>query len=191
MDVVYIADHRARARAHLLSQYADKPRMRALVDALADGCQRCEDEAFDLLVSTTLTAAQGKHLDQWGAIVGEARGGLVDQDYRRFIQARILVNNCEGTTDEVLAIWSLLTEPYVEIEHLNYAPATFYLRVLRDAYMSDARAARVGTTMRAVKPAGVAMMLVESVPGAFGFAEAAGAPTFTLPLDVGLLCRSL
>lgn len=190
-DLVFIPDHKAQARTRLLSQYHDKPNIEALVQSLATGTQMLEDQIFDLLISTTLTAAQGDALDQWGALVGEVRGSLGDEDYRRFIRARILVNNSEGTTDELLAIWSLLVEPFIEIRHYNYAPATFELMVLRDDYMTDERARRIGQTMRAVKPAGVAMMLLEAVPGSFGFLENVGPPGLALPLDVGPLARSI
>ncbi len=190
-DLVFVPDHKTRARAVLLSQYQGKPNIEALVEALALGAQMLEDQTFDVLISTTLTSASGHALDQWGALVGEVRGDLDDEDYRRFISARIKVNNSEGTTDELIEIWSLLVEPYIEIRHQNYQPATFELMVLRDSYMSDARARRVGQTMRAVKPAGIAMELVESIPGAFGFVEAAGDPWFRQPLDIGLLARTI
>ena len=186
-DLVYIADHKSRAVGSLLSQHQRRPRIRSLIESLAEGAQANEDEGFDVLVSTTLTAAQGANLDEWGALVGEARGDLEDADYRVFISARIKVNNTTGTTDEILAIWALLVSPYIEIRHENYTPATFLLDVLRASPMSDARVRRVGAMMRDAKPAGVAMMLLESVPGYFGFDEDPDA----LPLDVGEYGRAI
>lgn len=190
-DLVYTPDYKARAVANLLSQYQRAPRIKALVEALAQGVQDCEDEGFNVLMSTTLVAATGAQLDQWGDLVGEARGNLTDPDYRRFITARIRANNSQGTTDEIIAIWSLVVFPFIEIRHHNYPPATFELIVLRDDYLADEVAARVGTLLREVKPAGVAMMLIETIPGDAGFVEAAGSPWFRLPLDVGPLARTL
>ena len=82
-------------------------------------------------------------------------------------------------------------ESALRIKCHNYPPATFELIVLRDDYLADEVAARVGTLLREVKPAGVAMMLLETIPGDAGFVEAAGSPWFRLPLDVGPLARTL
>jgi hypothetical protein len=186
-DLVYVPDHKARAVASLLSQHQRKPRIRSLVESLAEGAQSTEDEGFDVLISTTLSAAQGANLDQWGALVGEVRGDLADEDYRVFITARIRVNNSTGTTDEIIAIWSIVVAPFLEIRQRTIPPATFSLDTLRDTPMNDARAGRVGAMMRDVKPAGIAMMLIESTPGYFGFAE----DPESLPWDVGQFSRAL
>lgn len=187
-SIVYRPDYQARAVAALVSAYRDKPRIRALVEAVASGAQDLEDRAFGLLTSTVLEVASGDLLDKWGALVGEARGALVnDDDYRVFIRARIRANSSTGTTDEFITIWQMITAPYVEVRHVDYYPAAFYLRVVRAEFMSDRRAARVGQMMRSIKPMGVAMDLVEASVGYLGFESDPDA----YPLDRGLLARNL
>ena len=130
-DLVYIPNHKEIAVGNLLQQFQNKPRLRALVQALALGVQTQEDEAFGLLVSTTLPASTGASLDQWGALVGEARGGLVDAEYRVMISARILANNFRGGTDQIQTIWKLVTAPQISIRFTLHPPACFSLAVLR------------------------------------------------------------
>ena len=186
-DLVYIPDHKEVAVGNLLQQFQRKPRIKALVEALAFGVQTQEDEAFGLLISTTLDASSGDSLDQWGALVGESRGGLPDTDYRVMIEARILANNSTGTTDELLTIWQKITAPQTSFIFRIRPPACFSLTVERDTPLSDSMTTRVGNLMRAIKPAGVAMFLVEVLPGSFGFVENPDA----LPFDVGIFSRLL
>jgi hypothetical protein len=49
----------------------------------------------------TATDAQ---LDIIGRIVGQARLGLADDDYRRYIRARIAANNSTGTVQDLLTV---------------------------------------------------------------------------------------
>ncbi len=183
-DVVYIPDHRAIAASRLLSQFRDKPRMVSLIRAMAAGAQAFEDDAFGVLVSTTLPLATNNDLDHWGALVGERRGTLNDATYRTFISARILVNKSRGTRDELIRILQIITAPS-EVVHTDLFPACFQFVVLRQAYMGDAHYFRVGETMRAVKPGGVCMLITEAVPGYFGFTPDPNAQ----PLDIGGFSR--
>lgn len=186
-NLVYIPDHKTIAVGNLLQELQRKPRVKALVEALASGVQRQEDDAFGFLVSTTLDGSSGAALDQWGALVGEDRGGLPDSDYRVMIEARILANNSTGTSDEILTIWQKITAPQTSFILRIHPPACFSLTVERDTPLSDSMVSRVGNLMRAIKPAGVAMFLVEVLPGSFGFAENPAAK----PFDIGIFSRTL
>lgn len=163
-----IPDHRARARRRMITPLRDKPRMLALVSALAAGVQEVEEITFSLIVSRTLAASTGAQLDQWGALVGEPRDGLEDADYRRFVEARILVNLCDSTTDPILAIWEKVTGPGWVRERGIY-PAAFALETTRGALMTLPILRRVRRMMVDVKPIGVAMYRVEALTGGFGF----------------------
>ena len=186
-DVIYEADYRAKAVGYLLSQYQTSPRLVAFLEALATGAQYLEEAAFGVWVSTRLTTASGDALDQWGALVGEVRGGLTEDEYRRFIQARILANNSTGTTDDLVRVFELVCGPVVHVRHFDNYPASFQITALRSEAMSDVRAGRVGALMRTIKPAGVAMDLVEAVVGAMASSIIQTPP----PLDVGVFARSL
>lgn len=182
--LVHITDHEDRAVRELLSQHQDKPRIVALARALGAGAQAAEDLIFDLTVSRTVQIASGRMLDQWGAIVGQPRGGMSDRDYRRFIFARALANRSRGSADEMIAIFELATDAErVIAEELH--PATVRLTAIRQAWMDDRVSRATYRIMRDAKRLGISLVLVEAVPDAFGFDgddEARG-------YDEGLLSR--
>lgn len=196
-DLVYIPDHVQQAVANLLQQFQDKQRIVALTEALALGAQTQEDEAFGLLISTTLGASSGASLDQWGALVGEARGSLVDSEYRVMISARILANNFRGNSDDIQTIWEIVTAPQISIRMTVIPPACFLLAVKRETPLSTEMAGRVGNLMRSIKPAGISMQLIEAISGYWGFSDDTGNPGVdlddgsSLGFDIGVYSRVL
>ncbi len=188
LPISYIPDHPARMVRRFLFQDRSKPRIAALAGALGEGSQLHEDQSMDLLTGRLLHLSTGIQLDRWGAIVGETRGILGDTDYRRFIQARILVNICKGTSDEIIAIWKLVMDSNLVRLTLPGAPAFFSLAAIRSEWLTEGLRRRVRRIMADCKPAGVAMELIEALPGPFGFDD-----TF-LPVegfDVGVLAREV
>jgi hypothetical protein len=116
----------------------------------------------------------GDQLDKWGGLVGESRGGLEDDDYRRFIRARVLVNRSKGSTDELVKIMQLVTAPST-VRRYELPPAGFELFCWRNDPMPEHVYRRAGNMLRAAKPAGVAMELGEVVTGWFGWTGDPGA----------------
>jgi hypothetical protein len=184
---VYIPDHAARNAARMLSQDRDKPRMIALAEALGQGAQTLEDVIFDLLVGRRLEAATGAALNAWGEVVGEKRGPLGDEDYRRFIRARILANTCKGTPDELIAVFRLVCEPVIAVRWFLQAPASYTLQVVRPSFLSTTMRRRIRRIMEDVRPAGVGSELIEAIPGPFGYADTPD----VLGYDVGVYARVL
>ncbi|WP_406672404.1 DUF2612 domain-containing protein [Natronospira sp.] len=167
-DLVYIPDFRDMASSLLLSQYRESPRVQALIKALAGATQEIEDISFDLLVSTTITAASGWALDQWGAVVGEDRGGLDDEDYRRFIEARILANLSDDSTDRMISVFEIVAGPG-EVRHFELYPAGYALTIKRDSPLTGALRSRIRTLMQSIKPAGVGLTLIEGSRQAYQY----------------------
>ena len=186
-DLVYIPDHAARACAKLITQ-DQKPRTRALVEALSAGAQLLEDQIFDLLVGRRLEVAAGDALDQWGAIVGEKRLGLVDGDYRRFIRARILANTSKGSVDEIIAVWALVTGG-MTVRYFPMYPAGYSMLTIRGSWLSAPLRRRVRRIMEDIRPAGVEHELVEALIGPYGYEESAA--IYVLGYDAGTYARVL
>jgi hypothetical protein len=161
----------------------DKPRIAALVQALGLGIQCLESNLFGMHISTALPNATGDALDKWGALVGERRGGLSDDDYRVFIDAKLMVLRSNGSPDELIDIFAKITAPQISVRFNLYPRASFGLWVLREEAMGDNRARRVGEFMRQAKPGGTEMWLVESISGYFGFKDDPGHPG--VPADAG------
>lgn len=170
-QLTLIEDHPDRAVANALAQDRCSPRYKSLLEAMGEGVQTQEEQFFDLLVGRGLNLATGVSLEQWGAIVGEQRGGLNDGDYRRFIKARILANIAEGTPDELLTVWALVTSPS-DVRYFIHPPAAFRLQAVRGELLSDALVRRIKRLMVSIKPAGVAMVLTEALSGSILFGVA-------------------
>lgn len=82
----------------------------AWVRIYAGMLQEAEDLIWSVLEQRLLSQATGTWLDLWGDALNEPRGGLADGDYRRFLQARILTNLSDGTTDTIVTIFRLITD---------------------------------------------------------------------------------
>lgn len=156
------------------------PRLEAFVRALAHGVQMLEDEVLDRHLALALATANGADLDTLGKLVGELRVSLNDQDYRRFIAARLLARHCKGTTDELLAIAVLVTAPSTVV-HFDMFPAGFRLYFGRDLALTSQMLGRIRRFLVGVKPAGVTMLLVEYSASPFGFS----ANPYTSPASFG------
>lgn len=179
-------DHIGRAFRRLLSQYRSKPRIVAFVRALARAANVCEEELFSVLISFDIDNANRNRLEIWGSLVGEQRGGLTDDEYRRFIKARMLVNTSNGTPDELIRILETVTYPS-EVSYRDCFPACYMITALRGTPMSDIVARRVGRLMIQAKPAGIGCIVIEAVSPAFGFAGDADAGGY----DEGLFSRTI
>jgi hypothetical protein len=200
-DVIYIPDHRELAVARLLSQFREKPRMRALVRALAAGAQSLEDESFGVLISTTFTAASDHDLDVWGVLLDEPRGDLSeDDDYRAVLRAKAIANRSTGSTPDLVAVFEVVAQPGETglIRYRETFPLSFTFEVIHDDALSDSAAARVGRILREIKPAGIAMSLTEATSGFYGFVDDPAHPggvrsqdPAPLGLDRGKLARNL
>lgn len=165
-----------------------KPRLEAFVRALAHGCQLLEDEIAARAMALGLDTANGADLDTLGEIVGERRDGLDDEDYRRFIAARLLARKCLGTPDELVAILELVAAPCVAV-HFDMFAAGFRLYFGRTLPLADEMLGRVRRFMVAVKPAGVTMLLVEYSASPLGFM--ANPYTTSSTFSAGAVARQL
>lgn len=146
--------YQQQALSRLPTQFRGKPRLEALLLAMAGQHQDAEAGAFTLFSKRLLATATGAALTQLGLVVGQERGGLDDTSYRLRIAARLLLNRSSGTVPEILFIFSLLTP--LDLELLEYYPASFELRVSGGelqlpadfaAILSEARAGGVGARL--------------------------------------------
>lgn len=81
-----------------------------LIVAYVGPSQDIENVLQQLLLDRAVSTAQGVQLDQLGFIVGQPRLGLVDDDYRRYIRARIITNRSGGITENLIAIMALIID---------------------------------------------------------------------------------
>lgn len=161
--ILYEPLHGDRAVELMYWQHREKPRLQALVRALAKGAQRLEDTIWAVIVgSTTIAGAEGANLDRWGRIVGEERGDLDEADYRRFISLRMRVNTefqSEDTTWEILrgAVGPVPVRRYLVADGIVWV-------VQSDDWLDDSVKAHTGALIRDFRAAGYYAAVVEQVP---------------------------
>lgn len=184
MTIAQVADYEERTLGRILSQFQGKIRIEALLTATSTVVQELEELFIgELLAESEFDVAAGVHLDAWGELVGESRGGLSDEDYRRFISARILANKCLGRTDEFIRIFDLVTgEGTVRENKLLWLGFELYTyRESGDDLTAELKN-RIFRMLEGIRPLGVNMKLIEVPFGYFGFEEDPDA----LGYDVGL-----
>lgn len=173
-DFTPITDHVAEALALLLEQYQDQPRVEALLTSYIAEAQYLEDTAVDVYLLRALAVATDAQLDTLGAIVGEVRNGRTDASFRRTIRVRILINNSDGRTEQLIAIADLfesIGDGGGSVEVRDYPPASV-LVVLHDATLAE-DPAETAIRLRLAKGSGVGLQVVHVPTGA-------DASTFTL-----------
>lgn len=184
----YIPDHGDKiVEEDLYNKIRALPRWASWARGIGAGTQLMEDELFGLITGTYFDTADGYLLERWGAIVGEQRAGLNDDEYRAFIRGRMLTDVCGGTGDELIRIYELITAPNNGVIAQAKYPACFTLTVIRSTPMRDVVARRVVRMMNEAKADGIGMGLIEAIAPAFGFDGNPLASGF----GVGVLSRRL
>lgn len=94
----------------LLYQFSDKTNITKILEQYLKGLHEVQQDLFTLVDNFNIEDAVGIYLDYLGKLVGERREGDNDDDYRKRIKIRLLINNSKGTPNELLEILSQLTE---------------------------------------------------------------------------------
>jgi hypothetical protein len=105
--------------------------IRKLLGALVRPYQDLEDTAQAMIAQRDVRVAVGAWLDQLGALVGQKRQGIADDDvYRRFVQARIHTNKSDGEPERMYRITRVIlgdTEHVLELH--NQGAAAYVMRI--------------------------------------------------------------
>lgn len=174
-SLIYQPQHAERLIRLLRAQDQGQPRILAIARGWGAGLQVMEDTSFDLLASLVLESAEGAQLDLWGGIVGEDRGPLGDADYRRMISARILVNRCTATPDELIRIYALISGGAARYLMQDALGQPFYLlQATAPELPAPPLRRRYARTLGAIRPAGVAAHALIGTPSSAIFGTAPG-----------------
>lgn len=131
----------------------------ALLQALMASVQDAEDALQQLYSGRRIDTAIGAQLDIIGKVVGQVRGELDDDDYRRHCRARIATNRSNGTAEDLIRISRLVLdddEVYIHIE--TEGPAAVVVRLEKNS-QSYAVARIVTTFLQQGKAAGVKLIV--------------------------------
>ena len=160
--LIYEPNQAARAAELLLAQHRGKARIEAFVASLAKAAQLHENTIWAVIIgAATIDGAEGESLERWGEIVGEFRGGLGEEDYRKFIGLRIRVNTEHPSED---AMWTVLSEAVDPSTVGSYlvADGIVYL-VASEAWLDESIATHAAALIRDFRPAAIYAPIVEQV----------------------------
>lgn len=125
--ITEILDHVDQAKARLIQQYKNKPRIGAIIEAFIEEIQEIESMFKDLNLNRSLETATGNTLDRLGDIVGVARSpGQSDSEYRISIKAKISQNISQGEPERLISTFQLLKGAALVLLQENY-PAAIHI----------------------------------------------------------------
>jgi len=171
MEMEKIDTHVADARARLLSQFADSPKLQGLLQSFTEQIQDISNANYDLYTKRWLSSATGVTLDRLGAMVNVEREGLDDDNYRVKIIGEINNQFSSGSNNDIITTAKNVTGASLVI-FIEEFPATFILdcRGVDNASLADVP--RLKRIIEKSKPAGVKFgLFVTSSLDAFSFAE--------------------
>lgn len=132
----------------------------ALLAPLLEVSQEAEDAFFDLFTDRTLINAQGIHLDNIGRLVGERRGDLDDDDFRRFIRVRVLQNVAQGDIGSIIEVINTMSGA-TKTRYIPQYPAHYLLEVTTLQPLAANIVARIQEVMPRITSAGVGFNITE------------------------------
>jgi hypothetical protein len=148
-------DHATFAAANLLAQYADATRLKDTLAILMGEIQNAEDLTYEMLAERSVYTAIGVQLDTLGVLVGQGRidpYAAIDEIYRLFLLARIMVNKSDGRWSQLLAVLERVGI-YEPIGAREYYPATIQTECT--AVIDATYAAAIWEIVQDAGPAGV------------------------------------
>jgi len=113
-------DHIARGLSRMPSQFQDKTRVMQFISVFLEEMQEIEDCIEDIIVQKDINNAVGAQLDILGNIVGAARNGQSDTDYRQSIILQRAINASKGTEALVTAFWKQYSGTSTTSVYENY-----------------------------------------------------------------------
>ena len=141
--------------AKLISQFRDKPKIRAWLTVYIQQFQDLENAFSDLLTETDIDNSVGIHLDNIGSLVGELRTGRADTPYRIALKARIRLNKSNGTIEDVIDIAIAVAGVPITIAITEHFPASFVARIVEAIDPSIVDTDAMAAFIRSGKPGGV------------------------------------
>lgn len=159
MTVSLISDHVVLGLAKLREHSKGQPNTEALLTALMASTNSIELALYELLTERQVDTAIGAQLDLIGFVVGEERAGKVDADYRRYIRARIAINNSSGLISDIVKVSRLvINDTATSIEVENQTVATVVVTIWNNP-ITTALASILLTRLQEAAAAGVRVIL--------------------------------
>lgn len=190
-DIINYCDE---AKDRLAEQYKKSPLLQGLICALISEYQDLELVFQELKLNRAIDTSVGEQLDQLGDIVGLARRGLLDADYRLALRSAIFFNISGGEPETIIAYVKEATNAS-DVIYQEVHPAN--VRIFTDG---ETLPANFINSAKNVVPAGVGLEVISSVgsqeqfafdPEGFPDPEGFGFGEDTLPTEGGTFAEKL
>jgi hypothetical protein len=86
----------------LIQQFKEKPKFKAILDAIANKCNDIEDAIFELINEYNIENGSGIQLDIIGKILGLNRDGRNDTAYKTLLKIKAEINFGSGTPETII-----------------------------------------------------------------------------------------
>lgn len=156
-EPIQILTHEDDALKRLLQQYKNRDNLAAVVGAFTEQIQDLENAIYGLFGKLDIENIGGYQLDRLGAIVGQDRLGQTDAGYRLFIYAKIATNNSQGTAEEIMSIFKLITQSTF-VQYFDLYPAA--IQIMGDGSIDAALESFLKQTIENACVAGVSVDLI-------------------------------
>lgn len=156
-----VVSHCVEAKARLLFYFQGKPVLEAYLCEFVKPLDDLETAFFQLLEERGIETGVGAQLDGIGQIVGQARDGRTDDEYRVALRVRLLVLLSDGKREQLLTILREMTADAFTIGAKAYFPASVVYSLLENATGQDIE--EIVANLSAAKGGGVRLFFVYSL----------------------------
>lgn len=126
MRTTEITNYEEIALGRLRQQYKDLPNVEGIISSFTDQAQKLEDAIQPFFDRLNIDISEGLQLNLIGEIVGQPRNGQTDDNYRVFLKGKIATNVSEGTPEELISIYAILSQSTLVFSQEIF-PASFSL----------------------------------------------------------------
>ena len=104
-----ITNYSAKLKERMLGQWRNAPNSNIVLEAIADEMQELENAIYDVLLYRNIQNGTYKILDLFGTVLDETRPlNMSDDDYKKILLAKIIVNRSEGKRSDIINILKTL-----------------------------------------------------------------------------------
>ncbi len=160
-DPQLITTHIIDGLRRLLVQFRGRPNISGVLESYLTQVQEIENVGISLISLRYVDNAEGVQLDGVGSIVGEARAGRDDTDYRVAIKGRIRGNAANSRIEDILDLFVLLL-PGFTFTLTEGTEASFSLTINEALPSTAASPGALNEQLQRAKGAGIRANLIYS-----------------------------
>jgi len=157
MSITQINTHATDAFNRLITQYRDKKNISGILNVYASKIQEIENILFPMLSNRNLVNSEGIQLDNLGTILNLKRNGVEDSTYRIKLGSKISEHISEGTQEDVIQIFKILTG-CDSVQYGEVYPAELQMIAINADPIGSV--SEIRKAIKSAKPAGVAFPLL-------------------------------